>query len=974
MSIDIKFYYSFLPIGTVIRTGYKFAPAENTYYLDLGASTEPGVFNYRSISTSKRTAKSTTSLLLKNIEKAKDNFNPEKTEKDEGGEYVKITIVCPEYQDFDCYAAAYLLQYYLKEIACGNEISFDSNRNIYNLLGNYVDAINSGRLILDETQLETPYAIAIVIQDVIKENNKQSDYQEILMDSFKRGIELISCLVQGFENKRRIALSNYENIPRFYLSLHSKDIIPPNCFTEEKQYLRNDHDKYLNDIKSKSTVDRRIKLPYINGDEIEIREVDALFFTSAPSCRLHKHWAKKDKQNSPSKNGFVLTFIPIEDNHSKFHFFPNGEPIKTNRVIISVTQESGVCLYGLGEALEKAELKIEEELIIKRNMNVDEWRSRQDVRYNEEWCINIDPWYDGRHHNYTIVDSPSDHNSLMCIEQIAEITKNFSTPHLKANNTRLLIPFNFSNQKNDSYRLLRELLSSKDSDFEPFSANHYDHYFLKDIEEYLFNPKQELCAFFQINKDKLNSVMQKLNESKNLIFRTNYIKNIERSDFFVHIDKISIYTFKYGIGYLALELKVYLKTNFEVQEFFDYNFNLNDADNAVSIDKIIDLNKAFDHKELFKIIFQQTIHKGIRINKVDLKNNNNEFTLDILNNSPITNAKSENRINIKLDADCFYYSTADLIPNSLYTARMKETSICLSNMLNNPFPIEDEKYFCRPTNFSICYQSTYGTSLVMSGNNEKAKNFLINQFMTNDFFTMLLALHQRHILLKMTSILTSIDMENDSEKFQSLRKDLLEYSIKSKFSHITNNKDGMNNYHRWQSLFENEMIFDKISTKIESYNNYYQDKLSMTIKHDFPLVSYKGNEPYIFVSYSHKDMETVFKDIEYLVNTGYRIWYDEGIDPGNEWPEEVGKALNNCSMFIVFISNNAVNSHNVRNEIGFALSERKSFVAIHIEETNLPVGLKLQMGNIQAIMKYKIREEIFYQKLMNILQPSLKSD
>ena len=43
---------------------------------------------------------------------------------------------------------------------------------------------------------------------------------------------------------------------------------------------------------------------------------------------------------------------------------------------------------------------------------------------------------------------------------------------------------------------------------------------------------------------------------------------------------------------------------------------------------------------------------------------------------------------------------------------------------------------------------------------------------------------------------------------------------------------------------------------------------------------YEGQDKYIFVSYCHKDRAYVFPVIEQLTKDGYRVWYDEGIDPG----------------------------------------------------------------------------------------------
>ena len=140
-----------------------------------------------------------------------------------------------------------------------------------------------------------------------------------------------------------------------------------------------------------------------------------------------------------------------------------------------------------------------------------------------------------------------------------------------------------------------------------------------------------------------------------------------------------------------------------------------------------------------------------------------------------------------------------------------------------------------------------------------------------------------------------------------------------------------------------------------------------------PFEAYVGDEPYLFASYAHTDDAIVFPEITYLRDQGYRVWFDEGIDPGNEWPDEVAKALAGAAFFLVFISPNAVASQNVRNEINYALNNKKPFLAIHVEETDLPGGLELRMGDIQAIMKYQMQNETYRRKLERTL-PRLLQD
>ena len=58
-----------------------------------------------------------------------------------------------------------------------------------------------------------------------------------------------------------------------------------------------------------------------------------------------------------------------------------------------------------------------------------------------------------------------------------------------------------------------------------------------------------------------------------------------------------------------------------------------------------------------------------------------------------------------------------------------------------------------------------------------------------------------------------------------------------------------------------------------------------------PYPAYRGNEPYVFVSYAHKDKDIVFPEIKRFNDAGFHVWYDEGISPGNEWSDEIAEAL-----------------------------------------------------------------------------------
>jgi len=153
--------------------------------------------------------------------------------------------------------------------------------------------------------------------------------------------------------------------------------------------------------------------------------------------------------------------------------------------------------------------------------------------------------------------------------------------------------------------------------------------------------------------------------------------------------------------------------------------------------------------------------------------------------------------------------------------------------------------------------------------------------------------------------------------------------------------------------------------------------LQRLIGHRKPLVrppfpAYRGTKPYIFSSYSHKNMREVFGIIRKISDVRYRIWYDEGIEPGNEWPEEVGRALTACQLFLVFMSPDAMESRNVRNEINMATSENKAIMVVFLQPTGLSEGMKLQLGTVQFLNRYEMTETEFNAKLEQVLPPELR--
>lgn len=134
-----------------------------------------------------------------------------------------------------------------------------------------------------------------------------------------------------------------------------------------------------------------------------------------------------------------------------------------------------------------------------------------------------------------------------------------------------------------------------------------------------------------------------------------------------------------------------------------------------------------------------------------------------------------------------------------------------------------------------------------------------------------------------------------------------------------------------------------------------------------PFEAYRGGEPYIFVSYAHSDTAQVYPELDRLHRLGFRVWYDEGISPGHDWPQELASAIESSALFLLFVSPRSVASDNCNREITFALAKERPLLAVHLDDTTLPSGLELSIGNSQAILKHRMRPDSYERKLTEAL-------
>lgn len=112
-----------------------------------------------------------------------------------------------------------------------------------------------------------------------------------------------------------------------------------------------------------------------------------------------------------------------------------------------------------------------------------------------------------------------------------------------------------------------------------------------------------------------------------------------------------------------------------------------------------------------------------------------------------------------------------------------------------------------------------------------------------------------------------------------------------------------------------------------------------------PFLADEGG-PFVFVSYSHKDREGVLKNITALYESGWRIWYDEGLTIGDRYDVTLEEHIRNCSAFLLFVTENSLNSDYIKEyEIPWAEEFNKPIIKCILDND---VDYEITEGNVTA--------------------------
>ena len=113
------------------------------------------------------------------------------------------------------------------------------------------------------------------------------------------------------------------------------------------------------------------------------------------------------------------------------------------------------------------------------------------------------------------------------------------------------------------------------------------------------------------------------------------------------------------------------------------------------------------------------------------------------------------------------------------------------------------------------------------------------------------------------------------------------------------------------------------------------------------IKAYLGNDPFIFVSYAHRDKDIVMPFIAAL-QRHFNVWFDEGIHYGAEWEMDIVDHLDKCDLFIYMITDNSLASQNCKDEIYRARELSKPFINVLCDsDITLPREFAFRYGRFQ---------------------------
>lgn len=159
-------------------------------------------------------------------------------------------------------------------------------------------------------------------------------------------------------------------------------------------------------------------------------------------------------------------------------------------------------------------------------------------------------------------------------------------------------------------------------------------------------------------------------------------------------------------------------------------------------------------------------------------------------------------------------------------------------------------------------------------------------------------------------------------------------------------------------LFDDLLIYDgeqsqfnmsALKTQVNSMIEKAKEKQRRFLDTKYIEAPYQGKENYVFFSYAHKDKKIAKDILAFLQFHGIRLWYDAGIEPGDNWMNVIADKLENAEGMILLSGENATASVHVQTEIRNALNWGKPIIKINLDDSKFDRGIEMYLHPIHQL-------------------------
>lgn len=453
--------FRFVDYGTVAPENLEYS---NMIYLDVGQDVRTGVLDHHQFKLFQASA---TKMVVRYPDYVRNAVNP----------YRKgpLTFVVHREPDLDAVAASTLAL----------EVLLSDPDDAALRLAHYIDLIDSGRQGANQAN---PFSLYSALEQV-----KQNVTEKKVTGAISEVQETVDWPVM-MENGVKLVKYVLEESRKKELPIEKVDAFNcPHCLSNrDREYMQKDLERYWAKLEDPVTNMQivPIELPLAIGS---YKKIQGLFVRNVQNPRdpkrvmFFKDWARADIKLNPEEGGFSFLCV-IEENAM-------GEK---SICWVSVRPNDGIELENLGNILEEAEVKAR----LKKYGKDSRWFDNKMGKKKEvrPGFNNPDPWYDGRGHDYTIVQTPSE-GTVLYADEIEAILFDYGSSSRRVQGKIKLDVFDELDYAagKDYYQKFkgnREAISK-----ETLNLNYIYRSSSKDHDPDTYRPKEIFISFPQIYRD-----------------------------------------------------------------------------------------------------------------------------------------------------------------------------------------------------------------------------------------------------------------------------------------------------------------------------------------------------------------------------------------------------------------------------------------------------------------------------------------